>query len=91
MSEAAIRLKMPGWAKPYRRPARYKVAHGGRGSGKSWAFARLILLRVVSSAVPLRVLCARELQNSIKDSVHKLLADQIDAMGLTDHFDVGES
>lgn len=91
MSEAAIRLKMPGWAKPYRRPARYKVAHGGRGSGKSWAFARLILLRVVSSTVPLRVLCARELQNSIKDSVHKLLSDQIDAMELTDHFDVGES
>lgn len=91
MSDSAIRLKMPGWAKPYRRPARYKVAHGGRGSGKSWAFARLILLRVVSSTVPLRVLCARELQNSIKDSVHKLLSDQIDAMELTDHFDVGES
>ncbi len=39
----------------------------------------------------LRVLCARELQISIRDSVHRLLSDQITAMGLAGHFDIGES
>jgi phage terminase large subunit len=61
-------------------PARYKVAHGGRGSGKSWGFARALLLQGASE--PLRILCTREVQKSIKDSVHKLLSDQIQALGL---------
>ena len=56
-------------------PKRYKVAHGGRGSGKSWGFARALLLQGASE--PLRILCTREVQKSIKDSVHKLLTDQI--------------
>ena len=62
------------------KPARYKVAHGGRGSGKSWGFARALLLQ--GAAAPLRILCTREVQKSIKDSVHKLLSDQIQALGL---------
>ena len=61
-------------------PARYKVAHGGRGSGKSWAFARAIL--VMAANERLRVLCTREVQRSIKESVKRLLDDQIEAMGL---------
>ncbi|HEL7630528.1 TPA: PBSX family phage terminase large subunit [Stenotrophomonas maltophilia] len=61
-------------------PYRYKVAHGGRGSGKSWGFARALL--ILAAQAKLRVLCTREVQKSIKDSVHKLLADQIEAMGL---------
>lgn len=61
-------------------PARFKVAHGGRGSGKSWGFARALLLQ--GAAEPLRILCTREVQKSIKDSVHKLLSDQIEALGL---------
>lgn len=70
---------------------RYKVAYGGRGSSKSWSFARKLLLDVGSSPFPLRVLCARELQVSIRDSVHRLLCDQIDAMGLRFCFETGES
>ena len=61
-------------------PYRYKVAHGGRGSGKSWGFARALL--VLAAQTKLRVLCTREVQKSIKDSVHKLLSDQIESMGL---------
>lgn len=61
-------------------PSRYKVAYGGRGSGKSWNFARALLLKGVNEK--LRILCAREVQRSIKDSVHKLLEDQIQALGL---------
>jgi predicted phage terminase large subunit-like protein len=61
-------------------PARYKVLYGGRGSAKSWSVARALLL--LGGMRPLRILCTREIQNSIKDSVHKLLSDQILAMGL---------
>lgn len=56
-------------------PSRYKVAYGGRGSAKSWSFARALLLLGIDR--PLRILCAREIQKSIKDSVHQLLGDQI--------------
>ncbi len=67
-------------------PMRYKVARGGRGSAKSWSFARALLQLGVSK--PLRILCTREVQNSIADSVHKLLSDQIQAMGYGAHYDV---
>ena len=70
-------------------PARYKVAHGGRGSGKSWAFARALIL--MAAKKPLRILCGREVQKSIKDSVHRLLNDQIQALGLGASFDVLEN
>lgn len=64
-------------------PGRYKVLYGGRGGAKSWSVARALLIQGVQS--PLRVLCARELQGSILDSVHKLLSDQITVLGL-EHF-----
>ncbi len=67
-------------------PARYKVAYGGRGGVKSWSFARALLIKGASSRI--RVLCAREFQNSIKDSVHKLLQDQIETMGMAEHYEV---
>ncbi len=60
------------------RMARYKSARGGRGSGKSWSFARAIL--GLGAIKPLRILCVREVQRSIKDSVHQLLKDQIDLL-----------
>lgn len=68
------------------KPQRYKVAYGGRGSGKSWGFADALLIRGASES--LRVLCAREVQNSIKDSVHRLLKDQIDRLGLHEYYTV---
>lgn len=61
-------------------PRRYKVAYGGRGSSKSWTIARILLLKAMER--PIRVLCLREIQDSIKDSVHKLLKDQIDLLEL---------
>jgi len=71
------------------KPTRYKVAYGGRGSGKSWGFARALLVQ--ASERPLRVLCTREVQKSIKDSVHRLLCDQIAAMGLGNFFEILET
>ena len=60
---------------------RYKIAHGGRGSSKSWTIARILLIKAMQK--PLRILCTREIQDSIKDSVHKLLKDQIDLLELS--------
>jgi phage terminase large subunit len=70
-------------------PARYKVAYGGRGGAKSWGFARALL--ILGAQDKLRILCDRELQNSIQDSVHKLLADQVDALGLTHLYEVQQA
>lgn len=69
-------------------PSRYKVAYGGRGGAKSWGFARKLLVDGIDK--PLRVLCAREFQNSIKDSVHKLLSDQIRSLGLESFYAIQE-
>jgi phage terminase large subunit len=73
---------------------RYKVAHGGRGSAKSWSFARALILKAhteknVGSATGRHlILCAREFQNSIADSVHRIIVNQIHAMGLAEWFDI---
>lgn len=65
-------------------PSRYKVYYGGRGGAKSWAVARALLL--LGAYKKIRVLCAREIQHSIADSVHKLLGEQIEALGLAGRY-----
>lgn len=67
-------------------PSRYKILFGGRGGAKSWGVARALLLKGVQK--PLRWLCAREFQNSISESVHQLLENQIDELGLRHFYDV---
>lgn len=67
-------------------PKRYKVLYGGRGAGRSWGCARALLL--IGAQRPIRVLCVRELQNSIVESVHKLLSDQIAALGLDEVYEI---
>lgn len=71
------------------KPKRYKIAYGGRGGSKSWGFATALL--ILASMKPLRVLCCREIQKSIKDSVHKLLKDRITALSLDYFFTVNET
>lgn len=65
---------------------RYRGAYGGRGSAKSWQVARALLIH--GAQQKLRILCAREFQSSIADSVHKLLQDQMAAVGLTGFYTV---
>jgi phage terminase large subunit len=79
-------ITLAGSFRELRNPARFKVYYGGRGSGKSWHFARELLIKGMTQS--LRVLCARELQVSIKDSVHRLLADQIEQMGLSAFYQI---
>jgi len=69
-------------------PSRYKFIRGGRGSGKSWSVARALLIK--GSKRVERILCTREVQKSIKQSVHQLLRDQIELMGLTSFYEVLE-
>ena len=68
---------------------RFRVLYGGRGGAKSWGVARALLIKGAQS--PLRVLCAREFQTSIKDSVHKLLSDQIEALGLSSFYEITQA
>jgi phage terminase large subunit len=67
-------------------PHRYKVCYGGRDGAKSTSIAKALLVQGVEK--PLRIGCFREVQKSIKDSVHKLLADQIAEMNLGHFYEV---
>ena len=69
--------------------SRYKVLYGGRGGAKSWGIARALL--IIGARKTTRILCAREFQTSIKDSVHKLLSDQIVAMGLSEFYEITQN
>ena len=64
-------LRLPAKLQPLWQPRRYKVMHGGRGGGKSWSVSGVLL--AMAAQRPLRVLCTREVQKSLRDSVHRLL------------------
>lgn len=81
-------VEFPEKVIPLFNPAPYKVLHGGRGGAKSWSMARAILL--LGANRKLFIVCGREIQRSIKDSVHKLLAEQVQALGLEDYYEVQE-
>lgn len=82
-------IKIPKIFKPLDDHYRYKVMYGGRGSSKSWTVARKLILRGVENK--LLILCARELQKSIKQSVHRLIKDQIGHMGLNAFFTITDN
>lgn len=84
-----IEIIIPKAFEPLRHPKRYKVYFGGRGGAKSHNIARTLLVKGMEG--PLRVVCAREIQKSIKDSVHRLLADLIRQYGLTDFYEIQET
>jgi len=83
-------ISLPKAFKELLPPARYKIYWGGRGSGKSWAFATALLL-LGAGTKPKRILCAREIQRSIRDSVHSLLVDRIKALGLHNFYQVQQN
>jgi len=70
-------------------PKRYKVYWGGRGGAKSQSIARALLVEGYSTKH--KILCAREIQKSIQDSVHSLLKEQIEQLGLTSFYEVQKS
>jgi len=71
--------------KPFwRTPSRIKVLYGGRGSGKSYSAATHVMM--ASREVTLNILCLRQLQNSIRQSIYTLIKDLIFQAGLQDEF-----
>lgn len=84
-----MRVQIPAALEYLLAPARYKVAYGGRGGAKSWSFVRALLIRARSQRT--RILCTREIQDSIKESVHQLIRDQVSALGMNDFFNVKEN
>ncbi len=79
-------IELPAKLEPVFQPKRYKVLYGGRGGGKSQGVALALL--TLGAQKPLRILCARELQKSIKDSVLKLLADLIKQHNLHSFYEI---
>ena len=71
---------------PLLEPARYKGAHGGRGSGKSHFFAELLIEESVRRKID--AVCLRETLKSLEFSVKKLLEHKIEALGVQDYFKV---
>ena len=67
----------------------FYVFHGGRGGGKSWEIADFLLIEGAKKKH--RILCCREVQKSIKQSVHKLLSDRIAALGLGHFYQILET
>ena len=87
--EAVSAVEFPQKLEILFEPKRYKVLYGGRGGAKSWGVARALLVLGVKK--PTRILCAREFQNSISQSVHKLLSDQIIALKLESFYEITQT
>jgi len=91
IKDAISRIRFPKKFEALFQPekVRYRIFYGGRGGAKSWCFARALLAKGVKA--PMRILCAREFQTSIKDSVHKLLSDQIYALGMESFYEITQT
>ena len=91
IKDAVSRIRFPKKFEALFQPekTRYRIFYGGRGGAKSWCFARALLAKGTKS--PLRILCAREFQTSIKDSVHKLLSDQIYELNMESFYEITQT
>lgn len=86
MLSSTLRILTPRVFEPLLYPSRYKGAYGGRGSGKSHHFAEKVIQAALTS--PKRIVCIREVQKSIKESVKRLLEDKIKALEVGSYFQV---
>lgn len=71
---------------PLLHPARYKGAHGGRGSGKSHFYGEMLIEDCIREKID--AVCLREIQKSLKFSVKKLLESKIETMNAGLYFEV---
>ncbi len=90
--QPVVRWHIPKVFEPMFRPKRNKIFYGGRGSAKSvsaaTAIAALLYMRQPILGQPFRVLCGREYQNSISDSVHFEIVSAVWRLGLTPYFKI---
>ena len=87
MASDTLTIKTPLIFRPLTRPARYKGAHGGRGSGKSHFFAGQGIKKCLVRP-GLRWVCIREVQKTLKDSAKRLIEDKIKAFGQERAFNI---
>ena len=85
----AVKIELPEKLEFLFEPHPYKVLYGGRDGVKSWSVAQALL--ILGTQKPLRILCGRETMDSIRESVHQLLSDQIGRLGLDDFYQVLQS
>lgn len=84
-----LQIDTPRAFLPLLQPSRYKGAHGGRGSGKSYFFAELLVERCLMQKT--HAVCIREIQKSLNQSVKKLIEEKIEVLGVAKYFEVQES
>lgn len=88
LERASLRIETPRVFLPMLAPnKRYRGLYGGRGSGKSWFFASLLIERCILDPT-IRAVCVREVQKSLDQSVKKLLEDMIQRMGVGHLFNI---
>jgi len=87
---SVLRIETPEWALPLLEPKRYKGAYGGRGSGKSHAFAEMMIEAHIMDQSS-RSVCVREVQKSLAQSVKRLLELKIEQMNAGAYFEVQEA
>lgn len=85
MADGSLEIATPRVFLPLLKPARYKGAHGGRGSGKSHALAEMLVERCLLNPGT-RWACVREVQKSLEHSVKRLIDDKIAAFGVSHLF-----
>ncbi|QOG52114.1 PBSX family phage terminase large subunit [Neisseria gonorrhoeae] len=86
MTGKTVDLKLPAKLDGLFKPCRYKVMYGGRGGGKSHGAASALL--ALGAQRPLRILCVREIQKSMRDTVHRLLKDKVAQLGLGHFYEI---
>ena len=87
---ATLRIQTPKWAVSLLKATRYKGAYGGRGSGKSHAFAEMMIEAHIMDQKR-RSVCVREVQKSLSQSVKRLLELKIEALNAGAYFEVQDS
>lgn len=83
---STLEIQTPRVFVPLLQPARYKGAHGGRGSGKSHFFAEMLVEECLIAST--RAVCVREVQKSLTQSVKRLIEDKIAGLGVGSRFDI---
>lgn len=73
----------------WKEKCRFKVLYGGRGSGKTHQVAEYLIVQSLLNKE--KVLCTREIQRSIKESVHAVLVSKINSLGLDKYFTITEN
>lgn len=86
MSESEITTDIFPAFEDYLQPARFKVAFGGRGSGKTRTFVTILVNNVFAHGW--RIVCLREIMQSIKDSVYSEFVSDIERRGLEKYFNI---